>query len=286
MYLVKEDAHVAFKISTNQTTIAAGRFLDLAQRQIDRSMQALASGSRVVRAGDDAAGFAIAESLRGQIAGTKQAKFNTEAAVGLVQTAEGGLNEQNNILVRLRELAVYAASDTIGDNERDFLNTEFKGLVEEFDRIAKSTRYGAKQLLTGSGQEFEFQVGAFKGAENQITFKLDANTTSSNIGISGMEISSKSDARDALETLDTAIFQVSGTRATFGAMQSRLQHASDTLAVQAENLEFARGHIVDVDAAEESSKLAQAQILQQAGASVISQANVSGARALRLLEPS
>jgi flagellin len=248
-------------------------------------MQSLASGSRVVRAGDDAAGFAIAESLRGQIAGTKQAKFNTEAAVGLVQTAEGGLNEQNNILVRLRELAVYAASDTIGDNERDFLNTEFKGLVEEFDRIAKSTRYGAKQLLTGTGQEFEFQVGAFKGPENTIKFKLDANTTSGDVGIDGMEIASKSDALDALDTLDGAIFKVSGTRATFGGMQSRLQHASDTLGVQAENLEFARGHIVDVDAAEETSKLAQAQILQQSGAAVIAQANMSGARALHLLQP-
>lgn len=265
--------------------MAAGRFLEQAQRQIDKSLVSLASGSRVVRAGDDAAGFAIAESLRGQLGGTKQAKFNTESAVGLVQTAEGGLNEQNNILVRLRELAVYSASDTIGDDERGFLNTEFTGLVDEFDRIAKSTRYGNKQLLTGTGQQFEFQVGAFKGPENTIKFTLDANTTASDVGVDGLSVGSKSDARSTLQNLDKAILKVSGTRATFGAMQSRLQHTSDVLGVQAENLEAARGHIVDVDAAEESTKLAMAQIQQQAGASVIVQANNSAARALRLLEP-
>lgn len=277
---------MAFKIATNTTSMAAGRFLEQAQRQIDKSLVSLASGSRVVRAGDDAAGFAISESLRGQIGGTKQAKFNAESAVGLIQTAEGGLNEQNNILVRLRELAVYAASDTIGDDERGFLNTEFTGLTEEFDRIAKSTRYGNKQLLTGTGQEFEFQVGAFRGPENIIKFSLNADTTASDTGVEGLEISSKSGARDTLGSLDEAILHVAETRATFGAMQSRLQHASDVLGVQAENLEAARGHIVDVDAAEETTKLAQAQIQQQAGAAVIAQANNSAARALRLLEPS
>jgi flagellin len=265
--------------------MAAGRFLEQAQRQIDKSLVSLASGSRIVRAGDDAAGFAISESLRGQLGGTKQAKFNTESAVGLVQTAEGGLNEQNNILVRLRELAVYAASDTIGDDERDYLNTEFRGLVDEFDRIAKSTHYGNKQLLTGTGETFEFQVGPFQGPENMIKFTLDADTTASDVGVDGLEIGSKGDARSTLESLDSAIQHVAGTRATFGAMQSRLQHAADVLGVQAENLEAARGHIVDVDMAEEATKLAQAQIQQQAGAAVVSQANVSAARALRMLEP-
>jgi flagellin len=283
---VIEEADVSFKIATNTTSMTAGRYLEQAQRQIDKSLVALASGSRITRAGDDAAGFAISESLRGQIGGTKQAKFNAESAVGLVQTAEGGLNEQNNILVRLRELAVYAASDTIGDEERGYLNSEFGGLTEEFDRIAKSTRYGNKQLLTGTGQEFEFQVGAFKGPENLIKFKLDANTTASDVGIDDLGVSSKGDARDALDSLDSAIQKVAGTRATFGAMQSRLQHASDVLSVQAENLDAARGHIIDVDAAEESSKLAQAQIQQQAGSAVIAQANQSAGRALRLLEPS
>jgi flagellin len=276
---------LAFKISTNTTAMAAGRYLEAAQRQIDKSLQSLASGSRIVHAGDDAAGFAIAESLRGQLGGAKQAKFNAESAVGLVQTAEGGLSELNNILVRLRELAVYSASDTIGDDERGFLDTEYQGLSQEFDRIAKSTRYGNKSLLTGSGEEFQFQVGAFKGPENVITFSLDANTTASDVGIEGTGIHSKSDALSSLNDIDGAMLKVAGARSTFGGMQSRLEHTIAALGVQAENLDAARGHIVDVDAAEESSKLAQAQLLQEAGTAVVAQANQTAQRALHLLVP-
>jgi flagellin len=275
---------VAFRIGTNVVPLAAARHLNQAQRQIDKSLSSLAAGSRIVRAGDDAAGFAISEGLRGQLGGTKQAKFNAESAISLVQTAEGGLNEQNNILVRLRELAVYAASDTIGDEERGYLNTEFTQLTDEFDRIAKSTRYGHKQLLTGTGEQFEFQVGAFQGDENVIKFKLDANTTADDAGIGGLEISDQSSALSALSDLDGALSKVAEVRSTFGAMQSRFQHAIDALSVQAENLAEARGHIVDVDMAEEVANLTQAQVQQQAGTSVIAQANQNAMRALRLLD--
>lgn len=275
---------MAFRIGSNIVPTQAARFLSKANQQLEKSLGALASGSRIVRAGDDAAGFAISESLRGQIGGTKQAKFNAESAASLVQTAEGGLNEQNNILVRLRELAVYAASDTIGDGEREYLDLEFQQLTQEFDRIAKSTRYGNKQLLTGSNEEFEFQVGAFQGPENIIKFKLEANTTAGDVEIDGLDITDQDNARSALGDLDEALHHVAGARAGFGAMQSRFQYASDTLAVQAENLEEARGHIVDVDIADEVTKLTQAQIIQEAGTSVIAQANASSARALRLLD--
>ncbi len=275
---------MAFKIGSSTATIQAARYLNKANDQIEKSLGTIASGSRIVRAGDDAAGFAIAESLRGQIGGTKQAKFNAESATSLVQTAEGGLNEQNNILVRLRELAVYAASDTIGDEERGYLDTEFQQLTSEFDRIAKSTRYGQKQLLTGSNEEFEFQVGPYAGEENVIKFRLDANTTSSDVGIDALDVADQSNALSTLSELDSAISHVAGARAGFGAVQSRFQYAIDTLGVQAENLESARGHIVDADMAEEVSKLTQAQVLQHAGTSVIAQANSSAMRALRLLD--
>jgi flagellin len=275
---------VSFRISSNVVPISAGRYLSRAQDQINRSLGALASGSRITRAGDDAAGFAIAESLRGQAGGTRQAKHNAQAASSLVQAAEGGLNEQNNILIRMRELAVYSASDTIGDEEREYLNGEFSQLVAEFDRIAKSTRYGNKNLLTGTGEKFEFQVGAFQGDENIIRFDLEADTTASDVGISGLDIADQDEASDALESIDKAMSKVAGTRATFGAMQSRLGYAVDTLAVQAENLDAARSQIVDTDVAEEVTKLAQAQIIQEAGTSVVAQANQSSARALRLLD--
>ncbi len=275
---------MAFRIASSVVPISAGRFLNRAQQQIDKSLGSLASGSRIVRAGDDAAGFAISEGLRGQSAGTKQAKFNAEAAIGMIQTAEGGLNEQNNILVRLRELAVYSASDTVGETEREFLDDEFQQLVSEFDRIAKSTRYGNKQLLTGSGEDFEFQVGAFQGPENVVKFKLDADTTASDTGIDGLSVSDQGDALDTLGGLDEAITKVAGVRAGFGAMQSRLQYAVNALEVQRENLEMARGHIVDVDVAEETANLAQAQIVQDAAISVVAQANLGARRALRLLD--
>ncbi len=275
---------MAFKIGSATATAQAARYLNNANNQIERSLGSLASGSRIVRAGDDAAGFAIAEGLRGQVGGLRQAKFNAESATSLVQTAEGGLNEQNNILVRLRELAVYAASDTIGDEERGYLDNEFQQLSQEFDRIAKSTRYGNKPLLTGSNEEFEFQVGPFKGDENVIRYKLDANTTASDVGIESLEISDQDNAGSALQEIDSAMARVASARAGFGAMQSRFQHAIDALGVQAQNLDEARGHIVDVDMAEETAKLAQAQVLQGAGISVLAQANTSAMRALRLLD--
>ncbi len=275
---------MAFRIASSIVPMQAGRFLNRAQQTIDKSLSSLASGSRIVKAGDDAAGFAISESLRAQHAGTKQAKFNAEAAIGMIQTAEGGLNEQNNILVRLRELAVYSASDTVGEEEREFLNDEFTQLVAEFDRIAKTTRYGNKQMLTGSGENFEFQVGAYKGEDNVIKFRLDANTTASNLDIDDLEIADQDDALDALEYIDDAMSKVAGTRASFGAMQSRLQYAINALEVQGENLDTARAHIVDVDMADEVAKLAQAQLVQEAAISVVAQSNLSSRRAMRLLE--
>lgn len=263
--------------------MTAQRFLEKNQRVVEKSLSSLSSGSRITRAGDDAAGFAIAESLRGQIAGTKQAKFNAQNAVGLIQTAEGGLNEQNNILIRLRELAVYSASDTVGDAEREYLDKEFQQLSQEFDRIARSTRFGNKMLLTGSGEEFQFQVGAFKGPENVVQFKLEGDTTSSNAGIDGLDVQSQDSALSALEDIDGAVQHVAGVRAAFGAMQSRFQYGIDNLAVQAENLEGARSLIADADIAEESTQLAKANILLNTGTAVLAQANQDNGRVLRLL---
>lgn len=274
---------MSFRISTNVTSLAAQRHLHKAQREAEQSSVALASGRRVNNAGDDAAGFAISESLRGQLSGTRQAQFNAENAVSLIQTAEGGLNEQNNILVRLRELAVYSASDTIGDEEREFLDKEYQALTEELDRIAKTTNFGNKKLLTGTGEDFEFHVGAFKGPENKIKFKLDQDTTSANLGIDGLSVLDQDDAVDNLEYLDTALNQVASARATFGAMQSRFQYAIDHLAVQGDNLEIARSNIVDVNVAKEVSDLAQAQIRQDAGVAVLAQTNLNARRVLELI---
>lgn len=274
---------MSFRVSTNIASLAAQRNLGVSQRKAEKSLLALSSGSRINRASDDAAGFAIAESLRGQLSGVKQAKLNAESAMSFVQTAEGGLSEQNNILVRLRELAVYAASDTIGDDERGFLDKEFQALSSEFDRIARSTRYGNKELLTGNGDNYTFQIGAYKGSENEVSFKLDADTTASSVGISGLSVSDQGDARDVLSDIDEGLLKVAGTRAAFGAMQSRLQHAADNLGVQAENVAGARSQIVDADIAEEAANLAQAQVIQNAGIAVLAQTNINTALVSRLI---
>lgn len=274
---------MSLRVSSYLPGLAAQRYLSKSQREIERSQVALSSGSRVVSAADDAAGFAIAESLRGQVSGTRQAKENAENAVSLIQTAEGGLAEQNNILVRLRELAVYAASDTIGDKERGFLDKEYQALTQELDRIAKTTTFGAKKLLEGTGEQFEFQVGANRGSNNVISFRLDQDTTSDSLGIEGLSVEDQDDAVENLEELDSALQMVAEARSTFGAMQSRFQYAIDHAALQADNLEAARSRIVDVDVAEEVSNLVTNQIRQEAGIAVMAGAKVDAQRVLKLI---
>lgn len=274
---------MGMRISTNIASIAAQRNLARSEGELVHASRALSSGSRIVNSGDDAAGFAIAESLRGQAAGLRQAKMNSDNAEGLIQVAEGGLNEQNNILVRLRELGVQAASDTVGDNEREFLNTEFTNLVSEFDRIAQTTRYGNKQLLTGANQEYEFHLGTGNTEDDVIKYKMDTDTRATSVQIKNLKVSEKDYARDALDQLDQAMYKVAKARAGFGAMQSRFEIASNNLAIQYENIQAAHGRIADADVGEESSKLAAAQVKQDFGISILAQANQNAGRALKLL---
>ena len=274
---------MSLRINSNSAAIAARRYLGKNERNAEKALRSLASGKRIVSAKDDAAGFAISESLRGQQKGVRQAQNNVEMAQSMVQTAEGSLNEQNNILIRLRELAVSSASDTIGDKERTFLNKESDQLVQEFDRISKSARFGSKQLLTGTGEEFSYQVGPFKGPENVIKFKLEADTSSSAVGLDVLDLSDQDTALDALELIDESISLIADARSTFGAVQSRFQYTYDVLGVQDENLQAAVSTITDADIAEEMSALATAQILEEAGLMVLAQANQSSQRAVRLL---
>lgn len=271
------------RINTNVASLTTQRYLNKNQRQIEESLKALASGTRLSSPQNDAAGFAISELLRAQVAGTNQSSKNARTAAAFIQTAEGGLSEQNNILVRMRELAINSASDTIGDKEREFIDEEFQLLIAEFDRIAKSTRFGSKELLTGSGEEFSFQVGPYKGPENVIQFKIDSDTRANNVGIEGLGIADQGDALDTLGSIDEAVMQLASARSKLGAVQSRFQFAIDNLETQAQNVEEARSIIADVDIAEETSKLARAQVLQEAGMSVLSQANAQPKKLVQLI---
>lgn len=264
-------------------SISAQRVLQVQQKRMEHSTQALASGSRIVQAADDAAGLAISESLKGQVRGIAQARNNAFNAGSAIQVSEGGLNEINNILIRLRELGIQAASDNIGEKERGFLNEEAQQLIQESDRIAKTTRFGDKMLLDGSGGEQEFQVGAFAGDENVIKYTLSTDARASELGVDGISVEDKGSARSSLATIDEALNKIGTMRANFGSIQSRLNATVSNLDIQYENLSSANSRIRDTDIAKETSEIASAQILQQAAVGVLAQANTFPGMALKLI---
>jgi flagellin len=274
---------MGLRISTNLASVNAQRQLGVQQKRNSHALAALSSGSRIVNAADDAAGLAISENIKGQTRGIAMARQNAFNAGSLIQVSEGGLSEINNILIRLRELGVQAASDTVGDTERDFLNTEAKQLIQESNRIAKTTRFGNKLLLDGSGEELEFHVGPFGDDNNVIRYSMKADATNSALGIDSISIDSKSGARDTLGTVDEALVKLSKMRADFGAVQSRLNTTVSNLDIQFENLSAANSRIRDTDVAYESAELASSNVLQQAAVAVLAQANQQPASALALL---
>ena len=275
---------MGLRINTNVASISAQRVLNKQQQRMEHAQQALASGSRIVKAADDAAGLAISENIRGQVAGIKMARSNAFNAQSLIQVSEGGLNEISNILIRLRELGVQAASDTVSDVERSFLDQEAQQLVMEADRIAKSTKFGNKPLLDGTGEEMEYHVGPFASEdENVIKYQISADATTSTLGVDGASIADKGGARDLLVSVDDALVKVGQMRADFGAVQSRLQMTTSNLDIQYENLSAAKSRISDADIAYEAAEMTSAQVLQSASLATLAQANQNGAAALKLL---
>jgi flagellin len=274
---------VGLRINTNLASIAAQRQLVQSQRKVESKIKQLASGSRfsdpTVGAGD----FAIAERLRGQINGTRSAQMNADNAISFVQIAEGGLNEQNNILIRMRELSVQGASDTFDDKEREMLDMEFQQLRSEVDRIAQTTQFGSHKLLSGDSKSFEFQVGAYKGEENVIKYESNTNTTASGLGVSSLSVDDRNEALDSLESIDEALTALAEARSNFGAIQSRLQSVVSNAAVQHENLQAAHSRIADTDFAEATSEMFKQQVLQQFQVAVLAQANQFPLNVLKLL---
>lgn len=274
---------MSMRINTNLASINAQRHLSVQEKRGSHAMKALASGSRITAAADDAAGLAISENLRAENRGNRVAKRNAEDAISFIQVGEGGLNEINNILVRLRELGVQSASDTVGDTEREFIDQESQQLLEEVDRIAESTKFGDKNLLNGSQNELEFQVGTDSSENSIIRYSSGADATAGSLNVSGIDLTDKSSSRDALESIDEAITKVGGMRASFGAVQNRLDSTIANLDTSYESGSAAQSRIKDADIAHESSELTSAKILQQASASMLAQANQSNATALALL---
>lgn len=277
---------MGLRINTNVASINAQRNLWSTKANLDHSLERLSSGYRINRAGDDAAGLAISENLRAQVRGLKQASRNAQDGVSLVQVAEGGLNEISSILIRLRELGVQAASDTIGPVERQFLNVEYDQLVSEVDRIADATEFNGTTLLNGTGVLLDFQVGTRNDPNvDRLTFdasKADANTAA--LGINLTSVADKASAQNSLSAIDAAIVSVSAMRADFGAIQNRLMSTINNIAISTENLAAANSRVRDVDVAEETAELTRNNVLLQAGTSVLAQANQTTAAALALLK--
>jgi flagellin len=276
---------MGMRISTNIASINAQRSLATSQHEIQGSYAQLSSGSRINKSADDAAGLAISETLKAQIRGFRQAGRNANDGISLVQTAEGGLNEISNILVRMRELGVQASSDTIGDKERAMVDVEIQQLKAESQRIASSTRFGSTHLLDGSSNDFDFQVGINnRKGEDRITFKAsktDANN--STLGIDGLDYTSKEGAQEALSVLDEASTRVNKTRADLGALQNRLQSTVNNIGVQDENLSAANSRIRDTDVAMATADLARNNVMLQANTATLAQANQTSNLALKLI---
>ncbi len=276
---------MGLRIATNIASQNVQKNLKEVSNQGNSSLEKLSSGKRITKASDDAAGLAIATNLEAQTKGLRQATRNANDGISLVQTAEGGLNETTNILTRLRELTIQAASDTVEETERGFLDKEYQQLTKEIDRISESTVFNGTQLLNGEGKgSKDFQVGAVAGEQNRITFESgESDSSSASIGVEGTSIAEKDSALDAIENVDKAIEKVSGQRANLGSIQSRLQSTVKNLEVQTINQDSARSVIQDVDVAEASAALASNSVVKNAGVSTLSQANQIPMSALRLI---
>lgn len=308
---------MGLRIRTNVASLTAQRRLGQSSDALQSSMAKLSSGSRINKAADDAAGLAISENLRADIRGLNVAKRNALDGVSMVQTAEGGLEETTNMLVRLRELAVQGSSDTIGKQERGFLNKEYLQLKDEIDRIALSTEFNGTHLLMGNaakdfGDELmngntgdnplEIQIGKDYYKENDAIdarnpvniikidmSKLNGFTSgegSLNIGRAeeGTQVIDKASAQGSITALDSAINRVNEQRAYLGAIQNRFTSTIANLGSQVENLDTARSRIRDTDFAAETATFTQSKILEQAGTSILGQANQLPQMALSLLQ--
>ncbi len=276
---------MGLRIATNIQSLAGQRYLSLNSQNLNNTLERLASGSRINRAGDDAAGLAISEKLRSSVRSMKQATRNAQDGIGLVQVAEGGMNEIGNILIRLRELSVQGASDTIGNTERGFIDKEVQGLRQEVSRIANNTEFNGVKLLNGSGDALEVQVGINNNATlDRFVFDTrNSNVTAEALGLSNVNTMTKESSQQNLATLDEAITNLNSNRATLGALQNRLMSTINNLQIYSENMEAARSRVKDADMAQETSELAKANIINQANISVLAQANQTPAMVLKLL---
>jgi flagellin len=276
---------MGLRINTNVQSLIAQRNLGISSKNQAASLEKISSGTRIAKAADDSAGLAISAKMSADIRSLRQDNRNANDGISMVQVAEGGMNEIGNILTRFRELSIQAASDTIGDKERGFINKEMVQLRGEIDRIAATTEFNGRKLLVGEGDKLEIQVGLNNSPEKD-RFVYDTqklNVGAKALGVHDVNTESKEDAQENLAKIDGAIKMLSENRSEVGALQNRLSSSVSNLQIYEENLSAAKSRIYDVDVASESSELTKTNILAQAGTAVLSQANTNSMGALKLL---
>ena len=276
---------MAIRISTNVESVFAQKNLARTQRSLRDDMQKLSSGLRITKAADDAAGMGVSEKMRAHISSLKMAGRNAQDAISMVQTAEGAASEISSILGRMRELAVESSSEVLQATERAYLETEFDALQGEAERIAQSTEFNGLNLTDGTDTSVSVQVGIFNvAAEDRISVSLGAiDTATLAVDASTISVSTVAGAQASITAIDTAIDSLNSTRAQYGADQNALSSSVRNLENYTENLIEAESRIRDVDFAEATASMTRNQIFQQAGLSVLSQANSSPSAALALL---
>ncbi len=276
---------MGLRIKSNVASQMVQKELNKTASKTSESFAKLASGKRITKSSDDAAGLGIAKKMEAEVRGYRMAKRNASAGISMIQVAEGGLDESSNILTRMRELSIQAASDTVGDTERQFTDMEYQALKQEIERIAQVTEFNGTKLLSGEGRMLDFQIGVNNDQfQDRITYdSAKQNARLDGLGITDISVGNKEGAQSSLQAIDQAIERVSGQRASLGAIQNRLISTSNNLQITNENLSAANSRIRDVDYADVAAQNAKFNILNQAGTSVLAQANSQGQNALRLL---
>jgi flagellin len=278
-----ECAKMALNVVSNYAANVAQRYLQKADAEASRSVAKLAAGTRVLSAADDAASLAVGLSLKADVVSLKQAAVNVGQASSVIQIADGAMSTVTDILLRMKTLAVQGASDQLASTQRTMLNSEFTALLSEVDRIAAVTNFDGQSLTTGSlsATGLKFQVGHANTANDSIEVKI-AGIDTTDLSMASKVVSSYSDATTALAAINTAIDTIATSRAKLGASQNRLEFAAANVATQMENAEAARSTLMDLDVAAEMSTFTSNQILQQAGVSMLAQANQMPQNLLRL----
>jgi len=281
------------RIFNNVASLNAQRILGLNNDRLAKSVERISSGIRINRGADDAAGLAISEALRSDIRGLRQAVRNANDGIALINVAEGALNEQSSILIRLRELASQAATGTVGSTERATIQLEFTALRNEIDRIAATTQFNGQGLVDGSlassissANQVFIQVGIDSTANSRINLNTEINlkaVTSTILGIDTLSVTAAAQALTTLDTINNAIATVTQARGQVGAVQNRLTRSLGNLSVTIENLQAAESGIRDADIAAEIADLTRNQILVQSATAMVGQANLIPQSILQLL---